>query len=172
MQDIIGNKYNKLTVVAYAGKERNFYKDKPKGWKHYYNCLCECGNTTRVIRSSLVSSNTKSCGCLGRVTKGTIPVSKQPEYKVWLGMKGRCNNPLHVDWLNYGMRGIKVCEEWLNDYSQFIKDMGTRPEGLTIERIDNDKGYSPDNCKWDTRSNQLRNRRPFKCKPYTRKKTS
>lgn len=158
MNDIIGNRYHKLVVTEYVGRGRTVRAGKNGHWEQYYKCTCDCGNTKLIIRRSLLSGNTKSCGCILRA-KSNDPVSKQPEYKVWQGMKGRCNNPWHADWLNYGVRGIRVCEAWLDDYPQFIKDMGRRPKGLTIERIDNDKGYSPDNCKWITRAAQNLNKR-------------
>ena len=153
---MINKRFGKLIVIG-IGEYKNY--------KQHYICKCDCGNTTTTMGASIISGNTKSCGCLKFASDGD-PISKQPEYKVWQGMKGRCNNPNHTDYKNYGARGITVCEQWANSYAQFIKDMGRRPKGLTIERVDNDIGYCPENCIWDTRSNQLRNRRPY---TFTRK---
>lgn len=83
----------------------------------------------------------------------------QPEYKVWANMKSRCNNPNAHNYHNYGARGIKVCERWMNSYNDFISDMGRRPDGLTLGRIDNNGNYEPSNCRWETWSQQLSNRR-------------
>lgn len=83
-----------------------------------------------------------------------------PFYHTWASMKKRCNNPNYHAYKNYGGRGIKVCEEWQSDFWQFVEDMGERPRGYTLEREDNDKGYSPDNCIWASRKAQIKNRRP------------
>ena len=84
--------------------------------------------------------------------------SKDPRYSAWGSMKSRCNNPNEPAYKNYGARGIKVCERW-NDFANFRDDMGPRPEGFTLERIDNDRGYEPGNCVWASRTQQSRNRR-------------
>ncbi len=85
-----------------------------------------------------------------------------PEYNIWTHMKGRCNNPKDARYADYGGRGIKVCRRWANSFAAFYNDMGKRPEGLTLERINNDKGYSPKNCKWATYQEQNENKRIYK----------
>lgn len=77
----------------------------------------------------------------------------------WSGMKQRCLNPHHPQYKDYGGRGIRVCKRWLNDYEAFLEDMGERPPGMTLDRVDNDRGYFKDNCKWSTRKEQANNRR-------------
>jgi hypothetical protein len=80
------------------------------------------------------------------------------EYVIWIGMKNRCLNPKNKDYLRYGAKGITVCKIWADSFEQFYKDMGSKPEGFSIERIDNTKGYFPENCKWADRSTQQRNK--------------
>lgn len=88
---------------------------------------------------------------------------KSPEYQAWLDMRRRCGNPTHKDYRHYGGRGITVCPAWLQSFNTFLADMGSRPTGLTLERIDNDRGYEPGNCKWATRKEQRHNSRPPVC---------
>ncbi len=95
-------------------------------------------------------------------TNGKFSRNKHEYYRIWLSMKQRCYNENSKPYENYGERGIKVCERWLTDFYNFVEDMGTRPKGYTLERIDNNKNYSPDNCKWATYSEQQANKRKNK----------
>lgn len=121
---------------------------------------CECGVEKRVSVHAVKSGKTKSCGCL-RITKAkTHGMSKIPEYAIWVAMKARCYNESSKDYKDYGGRGITVCDRWISSFTNFIEDMGVRKEkGLTLDRRNNDEGYSPENCKWVTASEQACNKR-------------
>lgn len=86
-------------------------------------------------------------------------MSSYPEYPIWVAMRNRCNNPNNVNYKNYGGRGITVCSEWNKSFSSFIEDMGRRPKNCELDRIDNNKGYSKENCKWNKRYQNVRNKR-------------
>ena len=144
--DLTGKRFGRLFVLSVADR------------KYHLICVCDCGNKCTVAISSLKSGSTQSCGCLRLERSKTHGMSHIPEFRVWNSMLERCNNPNNKRYCDYGGRGIKVCERWM-DFKNFIADMGFRPKGLTLERINNDKGYSPSNCKWDTGENQARNRR-------------
>ena len=152
MLDLIGKRFNRLTVIE---ETRN--KQDHRAWK----CLCDCGNMITATTGNLRGS-TKSCGCLKKENdkKRFYVHGKRftPEYHVWLDMRDRCLNPKNYDYKDYGGRGITVCTKW-NDFQKFIADMGERPIGLTIERLDNSVGYFPENCKWVTRAKQSQNKR-------------
>lgn len=127
-------------------------------------CLCDCGAHHEVRTTALRTGNTRSCGCLARDVHRAVGLASRThgmlgtsEYRIWVGMKGRCNTPTSKDYPNYGGRGIKVCPEW-ESFERFYADMGPRPKGTTLDRKENDGDYCKDNCRWATVLEQNRNR--------------
>lgn len=132
-------------------------------------CDCDCGNRVTVDRSRMRRGRCSSCGCLRReaghqrvmtVLKPKHGLHSTVEYRAWSAMKGRCTNPNHKSWKDYGGRGIAVCTRWMSSVVAFFEDMGPRPSpNHSLERVDNTKGYEPGNCVWATMSTQSKNRR-------------
>ena len=159
LKDLTNQKFGRLAVVSYNSKN--------KYGQSLWNCLCECGNKKIVYGNNLKSGHTQSCGCFqiekvkeAQTTHGhSVGGNTSPTYHSWQQMIQRCTNPNHKHYMDYGGRGIIVCERWLDSFENFLEDMGEQPENMSIDRINNEGNYYPENCQWSTITEQQRNKR-------------
>lgn len=158
--DLVGQVFSNLTVKEFVG----INNEKRALWL----CSCSCGNSKIVSGKHLRRKEVRSCGCLKGIIytgnafakrHGMAGGNRSREYKTWRAMKARCLNPNNPAYKNYGGRGITIDPVWITDFEAFYKDMGDRPEGKTLDRIDNDLGYYKDNCRWATPKEQILNQR-------------
>ena len=155
VKDLTSHKYGRWTVLSFA-ESRMMSGRKRVMW----NCICECGVEDVIRGENLKSGATQSCGCLVMDTSKKHGMFDTKIYKIWNSMIQRCTNANNKKYNIYGGRGITVCDRWLNSFESFYTDMGDKPEGMSLDRRDNSKGYSKSNCRWANASEQAINSRP------------
>ena len=156
--DFTGKRFGRLFVLEEAP-----YGPPPKSGQQRWRCVCDCGNPRVVVTSSLRKGESKSCGCL-RAEKSsqrrtTHGMSKTPTYRSWHHAKERCFNPNDANHAIYGARGITMCEAWKSSFAAFLADMGAKPSGMSLDRIDVNGNYEPANCRWASNFVQSENKR-------------
>lgn len=153
--EVVGSWFGRLQMLSYEG----VYHAR----KSLIKCRCHCGTEFIARYSNVKNGNTKSCGCdsIKRISEANRKhgLSGDPRFQVWVDMHKRCYNPLHPCFHHYGGRGIDVCEQWHGTPEVFFRGVGPRPDGYALDRLDNNAGYSPENCAWVTIKQQQNNRR-------------
>jgi hypothetical protein len=155
--DIAGQRFGRLVAIEPVAT-------RSRSGNYHWRFVCDCGQEKVVAAGGVMAGQTQSCGCLNRErtaqrnTKHGMTQTR--EYKIWKGIKRRCNDFRDKNFERYGGRGITLCDRWFYDFAAFYADMGPNPTPKhTIDRINNELGYSPDNCRWATWSEQRRNQR-------------
>lgn len=144
-KNILNEKFGKLTALKLSHISKSAF----------WECLCECGKYCIIAGYRLRNGTTKSCGCIVSTQKG---MSKSASYRSWRSMIQRCYDEKVSHYKRYGAKGIKVCDEWKNSFQNFLEDMGERPKGKTLDRIDPNGNYETDNCRWCTPKQQGNNK--------------
>lgn len=161
-ENLSGKKFGRLLVINLYGK----HTDNRGRFEYFYECLCDCGQRTHVHSISLKAGSSTSCGCFRReINAGVLGrrmrkhgMYQTSEYRIWQAMLQRCENSNAKHFKNYGGRGIKVCERW-HTFEHFYSDVGPKPKNQSINRLNNNGNYEPENCCWSTQVDQCRNTR-------------
>lgn len=161
VKDKAGMVFGNWTVLSYFGVKRY---EGTRSQAQYWLCRCSCGSEEPVQASSLVAGTSGGCrNCNQDMHGHTVGGVRHYMYNSWQTMLSRCRNPRHIDYKNYGARGIIVCKRW-EKFQHFLDDVGNRPEGKTLDRINVDGNYEPGNTRWATHSEQMKNRRKWSIK--------
>lgn len=160
-RNYINKTFGDWTVKEYLGKK--YYKGRSQ-FSRIFLCECKCGNTGKILLNNLTCGLSTGCPkCrVNRIVGYKNNITRDPMHHIWYNMMNRCYNPNYKNFKNYGGRGIGVCKHWHN-IENFVRDMSPRPEGLTIDRINNDRGYSKENCRWVDWKTQANNKKFSNC---------
>ena len=172
ISDLKGKRFGRYTVIDFDSFK--YFKNGSR--IAYWLCRCDCGTERSVCSSGLTSGKSNSCGCLSKEVASKTHSkydggSNNPLYRKWVKMKDRCYNPKNKSYIHYGARGIKICEDWLHSYDSFMKwalNNGYN-KSLSIDRIDNNGNYEPNNCRWVDKKTQAKNKRTNKTVNYNGK---